>query len=45
MVLTPAMLKSAGVKPDDKLFDLENRLRCRECDARGRAAVLIKWEG
>jgi hypothetical protein len=44
MVLTPAMLKNAGVKPDDKLLDLESRLRCRECDARGKAAVSIKWE-
>jgi hypothetical protein len=43
MVLTSAMLKNAGLKPDDRVLDLENRLRCRECDA--RAAVSIKWEG
>ena len=44
MVLTVEMLKNAGVEPDDKLLDLESRLRCRECDARGKAAVSIKWE-
>jgi hypothetical protein len=36
VVLTPAMLKAAGVTPAEKVVDLESRLRCRECDARGR---------
>jgi hypothetical protein len=44
MVFSSPMLKNAGVKPDDKLLDLESRLRCRECDARGKAAVSIKWK-
>lgn len=42
-VLTAAMLATAGVAPDEKLVDLSARLRCRECDARGRAIVSIKW--
>jgi hypothetical protein len=25
------------------LLDLERKLRCRECDARGKAVVSIKW--
>ena len=32
--VTPAMLTTAGVKPDRKLLDLGNRMRCRECDER-----------
>jgi hypothetical protein len=27
------------------VLDLEPRLRCRECDARGKAVVSIKWAG
>jgi hypothetical protein len=42
MVLTPAMLKTAGVKPAEKLLDLESRSRCRECDSRGKAVVSIR---
>jgi hypothetical protein len=38
------MLRSAGVKPAEKVVDLESRFRCRECDARGKATVSIKWE-
>jgi len=45
MVLTPMMLKTAGVKPAEKLLDLESRSRCRECDARGKAAVSVRWGG
>jgi hypothetical protein len=37
MVLTPAMLATAGVRSAKKIVDLESRLRCRECDARGKA--------
>ena len=43
-VFTPAMLRTAGVEPAEKVVDLESRFRCRECDARGKAAVSIKWE-
>ncbi|MGC2463232.1 MAG: hypothetical protein WA446_20030 [Steroidobacteraceae bacterium] len=43
-LLTAAMLSSAVVKPSDKLVDLTPRLRCRECDTRGRAVVSIRWK-
>jgi hypothetical protein len=44
-LLTAGMLATAGVAPDRKVLDLGNRLRCRECDERGRAVVSIKWAG
>ena len=42
-LLTARMLATAGVVPDQKVLDLPGRLRCRECDARGRVVVSIKW--
>jgi hypothetical protein len=27
------------------VLDLERRLRCRECDARGKAVVSVRWAG
>jgi len=42
-ILAPQMLLRLGVKPDEKVLDLKDRVRCRECDARGCAAVSIKW--
>ena len=42
-LLAPQMLLRLGRKPDEKVLDLQSRLRCRECDARGRAIVSIKW--
>ena len=41
--LTAAMLTTAGVTPDSKVQDLGNRMRCRECDEKGRAAISIRW--
>ena len=41
--LTAAMLATAGARIDDKLGDLAPRLRCRECDERGRVVVSIRW--
>ena len=29
------MLTTAGVGPDEKVQDLGNRMRCRECDEKG----------
>jgi hypothetical protein len=43
MVLTPRNLARAGVQGNAKVLDLQSRLRCRECDARGRAVVSIRW--
>jgi hypothetical protein len=42
-LLTAQMLAAAGAAADQKLVDLSARLRCRECDARGRAIVSVKW--
>ena len=42
-LLTAAMLATAGVAAEQKLIDLSTRLRCRECDERGRAIVSVKW--
>jgi len=42
-VLTHAMLATAGVRPSDKLLDLAPRLRCRECDVRGKVVVSVRW--
>jgi hypothetical protein len=36
-------LASLGLGPNERIIDLAPRLRCRECDARGRAIVSIKW--
>lgn len=30
--------------PAEKVLDLAPRLRCRECDARGKAIVSIRWK-
>jgi hypothetical protein len=37
------MLATAGVGPDEKVQGLENRMRCRECDEKGRAVISIRW--
>jgi hypothetical protein len=44
-LLTAGMFATAGVASYRKVLDLSNRLRCRECDERGRAVVSIKWAG
>jgi len=35
-LLTAQMLATAGVEPEQKVLDLRARMRCRECDAKGR---------
>jgi hypothetical protein len=41
-LLTGSMLETAGMKPFAPILDLEMRLRCRECDAKGRALVTVR---
>ena len=41
--LTAVMLTAAGVAPDSKVQDLGYRMRCRECDEKGRAVISIRW--
>ncbi len=43
MMLTAAMLATAGVGSNALVLDLPPRLRCRECDVRGKAVVSIRW--
>jgi hypothetical protein len=43
--LISAVALAAGLRlpPTYRVLDLEPRLRCRECDARGKAVVSVKW--
>ena len=41
--LTASMLARVGMKPHETIMDLQRRLRCRECDERGRVALLVRW--
>jgi hypothetical protein len=41
--LIASMLGTAGVAPYSKVQDLAPKLRCRECDVKGRAVVSIRW--
>jgi len=36
-------VKGLRLPPTTLVLDLEPRLRCRECDARGKAVVSIRW--
>ena len=43
--LPPSMLlRGLGLEPTAKILDLERRLRCRLCLARGQAVVSIQWK-
>jgi RNase P subunit RPR2 len=41
--LTGAMFKTAGVADYMRITTLSQRFRCRECDAKGRVDVTIRW--
>ena len=38
------LMDGLELKPTDKVLDLERRLRCRLCYARGQAMVSIRWK-
>jgi hypothetical protein len=40
-----ALLQGLRLPATTRVLDLELRLRCRECDARGKAVVSIRWAG
>ena len=42
---TSLLLHGLRLPPTTLVLDLEPRLRCRECDARGKAVLSIKWAG
>lgn len=37
------LLKWPHVSPDTRVLDIERRVRCRECNARGEALVSVRW--
>jgi hypothetical protein len=39
-----ALICGLGLKPTDKMLDLERRLRCRLCYTRDQAVVSIMWK-
>ncbi len=43
--LIPAvgLLQGMGLSPDTPVMSLAQRMRCRECDAKGRAVVSVRW--
>ena len=41
-MLTAAMLRSAGASQHEQIRNLPRRLRCRECDVKGKAEVSIQ---
>jgi len=42
-LLAPEFLLRLPLNPQTKVLDLKERVRCRGCGKRGRAAVSIKW--
>jgi hypothetical protein len=42
-MLTGAMFKAAKLPDYEPIRGLNRRVRCRECDERGRVDVSIKW--
>ena len=38
-----SLLNGLRLPPYTPVLDLERRLRCRECDQRGKATVSIRW--
>jgi hypothetical protein len=43
LIPASALLQGLRLLPRTPVLDLEPQLRCRECDARGKAVVSIKW--
>ena len=45
LIPASALLQGLRLALTYRVLDLEPRLRCRECDARGKAVVSIRWGG
>jgi hypothetical protein len=43
MMPASTLMQGLRLGPDERIADLTPRLRCRECDTRGRAVVSIRW--
>ena len=37
-------VKGLALPPYTPILDLERRFRCRECDAKGKAVVSVRWK-
>ncbi|MGA8755524.1 MAG: hypothetical protein WB611_04225 [Stellaceae bacterium] len=43
-IVSPSgLLVGLRLPPETLILDLEPRFRCRECDAKGKAVVMVKW--
>ena len=42
-LLTRSMLDLYGLQPHEHIMELGSRMCCRQCDARGRVSIYIKW--
>src|SRR5207244_354232 len=43
MIQTIALTQGLRLGPDERITDLAHRMRCRQCDEKGRAVVSIRW--
>ena len=43
LIPSAALLQQMRLRRDDRIADLAPRLRCRECDERGKVVVSIRW--
>ena len=43
LITRSALLQGLRLAPPTLVVDLEPRFRCRECDARGKAVVSVRW--
>jgi len=44
LLIPPAgLLHGMRLPPITRVLDLEPRLRCRECDAKGKVIVTVRW--
>jgi hypothetical protein len=43
LIPASALLQGLRLPPTYRVLDLERRLRCRECDTRGKAVVTVRW--
>src|SRR5262249_62400374 len=42
LIQQSSFLQGLGFAPDTRIM-VERRFRCRECDAKGKAVVLVNW--
>jgi hypothetical protein len=45
LIPASSLLHGLRLAPDDRVTDVAPRLRCRECDERGKVVVSVRWAG